>query len=56
MRTYRAVRYDVVWTSRKTVANYRYPTPFPIHNQSWSVELDGQAIVLGVPIEGPYLP
>jgi hypothetical protein len=37
---YRAVRYDVVWRSSAVLPTYRYPTPFPIHNQSWHVRID----------------
>lgn len=33
---YRSKRYDVIWRSAESLPNYRYPTPFPIHNQSWS--------------------
>lgn len=36
---YRAKRYEVIWTCAASLPTYRYPTPFPIHNQSWSVAI-----------------
>ena len=45
---YRAKRYDLLWTGRATLPVYRYPTPFPVHNQSWSVEIEKAVIVLSV--------
>lgn len=33
---YRKKRYDVIWRSSESLPNYRYPTPFPVHNQSWT--------------------
>jgi hypothetical protein len=41
-RKYRAKRYDVVWTCAASLPTYRYPTPFGIPNQGWSVEMDQQ--------------
>ena len=37
---YRATRYDVVWRSSAVLPTYRYPAPFPIHNQSWHIRFD----------------
>lgn len=34
-RTYRARRYQVKWTGQASLPTYRYPQPFPVHNQSW---------------------
>lgn len=39
-RKYRAMRWDVVGLSQASLPTFRYPTPFPVHNQSWSVEMD----------------
>lgn len=36
---YNALRYDFIWTCAKSIPNHRYPTPFPIPNQAWSVEI-----------------
>lgn len=33
---YRAKRFDVIWLRKAALPTYRYPTPYPIHNQSWS--------------------
>lgn len=46
-RKYRAKRYEVIWTSGASLPNFRYPQPFPQHNQSWSFSFNeaGQAVV-----------
>jgi hypothetical protein len=38
--TYRAKRYEVIWTRSATLPSMRYPQPFPVHNQSWSFSFD----------------
>lgn len=38
-RKYRARRYEVIWTADASLPNHRYPTPFPVHNQSWHATL-----------------
>ena len=35
-RKYRARRRDVIWTCSASLASFRYPTPYPVHNQSWA--------------------
>jgi hypothetical protein len=43
---YRAKRYEVIWTCAASLPTFRYPTPFPVHNQSWSVvEEDERPVV-----------
>jgi hypothetical protein len=37
---YRAIRYNVLWTCSAALPTFRYPVPFPVHNQSWSAERD----------------
>jgi hypothetical protein len=46
-RKYRTERYEVIWTCSASLPSYRYPQPFPQHNQTWSFEFNaqGQAIV-----------
>jgi hypothetical protein len=39
-RKYRKRRYEVVWTAGASLPTCRYPQPFPIHNQSWSIGFD----------------
>jgi hypothetical protein len=39
-RKYRARRYEIIWTCASTLPTVRYPCPFPIHNQAWSVFFD----------------
>lgn len=50
---YGSVRWKILWTGEMALPNYRYPTPFLAHNQSWSVAIndDGQPII-GVRIAG----
>lgn len=45
-RKYRAKRYEVIWTCAASLPTFRYPTPFPVHNQAWSAEIDGQCPVV----------
>jgi hypothetical protein len=33
---YRSFRRRLLWTFATALPTYRYPTPFPVHNQSWS--------------------
>ena len=47
---YRAVRYKVNWICTASLPVYRYPHPFPVPNQAWHLALEGQALVLSVPI------
>jgi hypothetical protein len=35
-RKYLKDRLDVVWRGSKSLASFRYPYPFPVHNQNWS--------------------
>jgi hypothetical protein len=39
-RKYRAIRADVIWRRKASLPSFRYPTPFPVHNQSWHTEHD----------------
>ena len=39
-RKYRARRHEIIWTCASTLPTVRYPCPFPIHNQAWSVCFD----------------
>jgi hypothetical protein len=45
---YRAMRYDVIWRRAAALPTYRYPTPYPVHNQSWMGKHgpDGEALIL----------
>lgn len=44
---YRAARYDMIWRRATSPPSYRYPTPYPVHNQAWKalVGPDGEALV-----------
>jgi len=39
-RKYKSVRYQVIWTSAVSLPTFRYPMPFPVHNQSWKCYFD----------------
>jgi hypothetical protein len=41
-RQYRAKRYEVIWNCAASLPSYRYPQPFPQHNQMWSFEFNAQ--------------
>jgi len=49
---YRAARYSVIWTASAALPTYRYPTPFPVPNQAWSVSIEEDHPVISVPL--PY--
>jgi hypothetical protein len=52
-RRYRARRSHVVWRMAESLPSYRYPTPYPVHNQSWSVACEeGGALLLSVRLAG----
>src|SRR5690606_7172144 len=46
-RKYRARRLASIWRRDESLPSYRYPVPYPVHNQGWRVERDanGQIIV-----------
>jgi hypothetical protein len=35
--TYRARRFDVLWTGARSLSTYKYPTPCPVPAQAWSL-------------------
>jgi hypothetical protein len=49
-KKYRAVRRKLIWQCAVSLPTCRYPTPFPIPNQGWSVEIKEERIVVSVPI------
>lgn len=56
---YRSYRYELIWQGERTLDNVRYPYPFPVHNQCWSLGRDagGRFVVTarlpGGPVELP---
>ncbi len=32
---YRAARFKLIWTTQESLANYRYPTPYPVPASAW---------------------
>lgn len=50
---YRKQRYDIVWTRAASLPTFRYPFPFPFHNQSWTAAFDeGNRPVVTLPLGG----
>lgn len=47
-RKYRAIRYQVIWTSSMSLPNYHYPQPLPVHNQAWHLEFLNERAVVSV--------
>ena len=45
---YRAKRYDVIWTCSASPPTYRYPTPFPVPNRGWSLDLETDVPIVSV--------
>jgi hypothetical protein len=49
-RTYRAKRYDTIWTCAASLPTFRYPSPFSTPSQAWSIHVEGMAPVVSVRI------
>jgi hypothetical protein len=47
---YRAKRYDVIWTCSASLPTFRYPTPFPVPNQGWTIGMENDAPVVSLRI------
>lgn len=45
---YRAQRFDLIWACKSSLPSFRYPQPFPVHNQSWKIELDNDRPVVQI--------
>lgn len=45
-RKYRARRYEIIWTCASSLPTFRYPVPFPVHNQSWSIAEENERAVV----------
>ncbi len=40
---YNEKRFDVIWLCSASLPTYKYPTPLPIHNQSWSIGMENDS-------------
>jgi hypothetical protein len=49
-KKYRAKRYEVVWTCTASLPTYRYPSPFPVPSQGWSVEMENDSPIVSARI------
>lgn len=49
---YRSRRYDIIWRCASSLPTYRYPVPFSMPNQSWSVNVEDSRVVVDVRIAG----
>jgi hypothetical protein len=47
-RNYKSKRHQIVWTCKAALPTFRYPQPFPIHNQSWTATLENDTPVVTV--------
>jgi hypothetical protein len=45
---YRAKRYETIWTAKSSLPVYRYPAPFPVPNQGWSLTLENERPVVSL--------
>jgi hypothetical protein len=49
---YRKRRLEAVWRSSESLPSYRYPMPYPTHNQAWKLERENQGLVVSLTIGG----
>lgn len=50
---YKEYRFDVVWRSARALPSFKYPFPYPVPNQRWSLAVDpGGAMLLTLPLGG----
>lgn len=47
-RKYRARRYETIWTCKSTLPTFRYPTPFPVRSQDWSIVFEDDRPVVSL--------
>lgn len=51
-RRYNKARYDLIWLSGQSLPRYRYPVPFPVHNQAYVVHKNNNGWVVQVRLNG----
>lgn len=52
-KKWRSDRYKVMWTGDASAPTFRYPHPYPVHNQAWSPEFDeGNRPIVRVSLHG----
>lgn len=52
-RKYRASRYRAIWLRSQAPPSYRYPVPFPVHDDAWKVSFgDDGEILVSLPLDG----
>lgn len=49
-KKYRAMRYKILWTCEAALPTYRYPAPFAIPNQGWSITEEDNRLFASVRI------
>jgi hypothetical protein len=47
---YLAIRKQTIWSCTASLPTYRYPTPFPVPGQGWSVAIEEERLVVSVRI------
>jgi hypothetical protein len=50
---YNEARYKTSWINLASLPVFRYPTPLPVHNQSWSVAIENNRPIVTVRIGDP---
>lgn len=46
-RKYRKLRFKIIWTSEQSLPRFKYPVPYPVHNQGWQpdfLQVDGKIV------------
>ena len=49
-RKYRKLRFEVLWTAASILRRFRYPQPYPIHNQAWHARFINQCPCVSIPL------
>jgi hypothetical protein len=47
-RKYRAMRYQVVWMAAAALPTYRYPTPYPVPAQRWTISIEQERPIVSL--------
>lgn len=47
---YRAVRYKLKWQHGVSLPSFRYPVPYPVHNQGWKASIENESPVVSVEV------
>jgi len=51
-RKYRKRRLEAIWRSSESLPRYRYPVPYPTHNQGWRIRREKDIYILSLRMHG----